>query len=334
MPWYKGNLHCHSTKSDGRSAPDCVAKYYKEIGYDFLGISDHNKYTPIETYAEDAGILGIPCCEYTGQENCHVVAAGVTENVAPDLGSKDIWERGKPDITLAEKISGNENMKKVLILQDGINKTLLAGGVPIICHPFWRWTYSSKEVMQLENCTHFEICNASPDCNSFPLPGKSYADEMWDKLLSAGLRIIGIASDDAHLHEGVYHTRAAVGGTGYNMVKASSLTKENILSAIKQGHCYATTGIILSGYKVFADKIMIEVDVQQEEKTQIQFFGQDGVELQSEYGSVSEYRFNGDEKYVRCRIASTAGVWAWTQPVFMDDIRSAIEWTGGDKGEG
>ncbi len=327
MPWYKGNLHCHSTESDGTSSPSDVAQYYKKAGYDFLGISDHNRYTPTETYADQAEILGIPCCEYTGAESCHVLAVGVTVDVAANLDHTDMWDRAQPDTALRQKITANKKSTEVLILQDGIDKTLAANGTPVICHPFWRWTYNHKEVMQLTNCTHFELCNAGPDCNSIPLAGKSYPDEMWDKLLSAGYRIIGIANDDAHLHSGEYNTRAPIGGTGYNVVKAPSLTKENILQAIKLGHCYATTGVILANYQVFADHITIEVNVIKQEKTCIQFFGQDGIELQTEYASSSEYKFKGNEKYVRCRISSTAGVWCWTQPVFLDDIESAIEWT-------
>ena len=327
MPWFKGNLHCHTTNSDGKSDPAYVAKYYKKTGYDFLGISDHNRYTPVETYAAEANILAIPCCEYTGIESCHVVAVGVTEDIAPNLDDSNAPNRSQPDKNLQDKISNNNRSKKVLILQDGINKTLSAGGLPIICHPFWKWTYNHKEVMQLTNCTHFELCNASPDCNSIPIPGKSHPDEMWDKLLSADIRIIGIANDDAHLYATEYHTRAPIGGTGYNMVKASSLTKENILQAIKLGHCYASTGVTIASYQVFSDRISIEVDVRQQEETCIQFFGQDGLELQSEHTSASEYIFKGDEKYVRCRIASTVGVWAWTQPVFLDELEAAIEWT-------
>jgi len=32
MPWYKGNLHCHSSRSDGKATPEHVAKFYKFIG--------------------------------------------------------------------------------------------------------------------------------------------------------------------------------------------------------------------------------------------------------------------------------------------------------------
>src|SRR5712691_10911511 len=40
--WYKGNTHTHSLWSDGDSAPEKIADWYKSHGYDFLVLSDHN----------------------------------------------------------------------------------------------------------------------------------------------------------------------------------------------------------------------------------------------------------------------------------------------------
>ena len=37
----KGNLHTHTTRSDGHYAPEEVARHYRENGYDFLAITDH-----------------------------------------------------------------------------------------------------------------------------------------------------------------------------------------------------------------------------------------------------------------------------------------------------
>lgn len=40
--WWKGNTHTHTWWSDGDSAPENVAAWYREHGYDFLVLSDHN----------------------------------------------------------------------------------------------------------------------------------------------------------------------------------------------------------------------------------------------------------------------------------------------------
>lgn len=41
--WYRGNTHCHSLWSDGDQFPEMVALWYKQHGYDFLTLSDHNR---------------------------------------------------------------------------------------------------------------------------------------------------------------------------------------------------------------------------------------------------------------------------------------------------
>jgi len=42
MPLLKGNLHTHTTFSDGRRPIDEVIARYRELGYDFLAITDHD----------------------------------------------------------------------------------------------------------------------------------------------------------------------------------------------------------------------------------------------------------------------------------------------------
>lgn len=43
MPkWFKGNLHAHSLWSDGDDFPEMVADRYREKGYHFLVLSEHN----------------------------------------------------------------------------------------------------------------------------------------------------------------------------------------------------------------------------------------------------------------------------------------------------
>ena len=39
--FWRGNLHTHSTRSDGLLAPEAVVNAYKGAGYDFLQLSDH-----------------------------------------------------------------------------------------------------------------------------------------------------------------------------------------------------------------------------------------------------------------------------------------------------
>ena len=46
--WLKGNTHTHTTESDGDSTPDVVTRWYRDHGYQFLVLSDHNVLTSID----------------------------------------------------------------------------------------------------------------------------------------------------------------------------------------------------------------------------------------------------------------------------------------------
>ena len=40
--WYRGNLHTHSLWSDGNDVPEMICDWYKNNGYQFVALSDHN----------------------------------------------------------------------------------------------------------------------------------------------------------------------------------------------------------------------------------------------------------------------------------------------------
>jgi hypothetical protein len=46
--WYKGNTHTHTLNSDGDCAPDDVVRWYREHGYHFLVITDHDYFTDVD----------------------------------------------------------------------------------------------------------------------------------------------------------------------------------------------------------------------------------------------------------------------------------------------
>lgn len=56
LRWFKGNTHTHSLWSDGNDFPDMISAWYKEHGYDFLGMSDHNTLNAGEKWVTEAVI--------------------------------------------------------------------------------------------------------------------------------------------------------------------------------------------------------------------------------------------------------------------------------------
>ena len=62
--WRKGALHCHTLWSDGRSLPETAVQTYKNLGYDFMCIADHNVYPE--------GDLWLPVQPETGPWPCNL----------------------------------------------------------------------------------------------------------------------------------------------------------------------------------------------------------------------------------------------------------------------
>ena len=58
----KGELHCHTTRSDGQGDPADVIRMYKEHGFDFLALTDHRRYN-YENFAPETEITIIPGME-------------------------------------------------------------------------------------------------------------------------------------------------------------------------------------------------------------------------------------------------------------------------------
>ena len=86
---------------------------------------------------------------------------------------------------------------------------------------------------------YFELCNASPDCNAIPIPGYAPAEEIWDKLLSNGYRVFGVASDDAHKYRVPYTLTKALGGRGFIMLKAKSLDSAALRKTFEHRQFYS-----------------------------------------------------------------------------------------------
>ncbi len=61
--WYKGNLHCHSTNSDGKLSPKEVVDLFKENGYSFLCFSDHDIYTDYRSEFDSEDFIILPGLE-------------------------------------------------------------------------------------------------------------------------------------------------------------------------------------------------------------------------------------------------------------------------------
>src|SRR5687767_15681420 len=94
MRWYKGNTHTHTLNSDGDSTPDDVVRWYREHGYNFVTLTDHNYLTSVDglnaLHGADGKFLVIEGEEVTdrfGEKPIHVNGLAPDSFIKPPGGN-------------------------------------------------------------------------------------------------------------------------------------------------------------------------------------------------------------------------------------------------------
>ena len=301
LKWFKGNTHTHSLNSDGDSTPDDVARWYREQRYHFLVFTDHNVVTPVEglndIFAMPERFLIIRGEEVTDQaagKPVHLNMLGGEGVVAPQGGE-----------------SVSEALRRNVAAASG------ARGVVSINHPNFGWALSAADLDGGKGAHLIEIHNGHYMVNNAGGGGQPGAEALWDSMLSAGIRIFGVASDDVHQLKQPWSKASARPGQGCVVVRASRLTPESILAALAAGDFYASTGVELTDVQATPTQLTISVKEQPFARYTIQFIGQGGRILTEAIASPATYDITGSEGYVRAKILDSNGQTAWTQPVFV-----------------
>lgn len=312
--WYKGNLHAHTVNSDGDSSPIDAVAWYKLNGYQFVAITDHNRFTDpglvAPSLADD--FLLIPAEEITNERTVHVNAIGISRVIPPQRGA-----------TVTE------------ILQASIDATREQGGVPIINHPNFLWAFTATEMRPLKGAFLLEIASGHPGVNHDGDGRVPATEQMWDQLLSAGRRIFAVSVDDVHNFRQEFTIERANPGRGWVVVRAPTLTVAAVVGALTRGDFYASTGVEIKDIQSTAGSLTVEIQppsgrapgqtastrVTFQKRYRVVFIGKEGRVLAVSYENPASYRFSGNEGYVRARVEDSGGLKAWTQPVFVEAPR-------------
>ena len=301
LKWFKGNTHTHSLNSDGDSTPDDVVRWYREQRYHFLFLTDHNMVTPVEglndVFAMPERFLLIRGEEVTDQ------AAGKPVHLNM-LGGEGIVRRRE----------GRAWPRRCGAMS---RRSPPRAGVISINHPNFGWAMSAADLAGGKGAQLVEIHNGHFMVNNAGGGGQPGAEALWDSMLSAGLRIFGVASDDMHQLKQPWSKASARPGQGWIVVRAAALTAESILSALAAGDFYASTGVELSEIQATPQRLTVTVKAQDYAKYTIHFIGQGGRVLKETSASPAVYDITGGEGYVRAKILDSNGQVAWTQPVFV-----------------
>lgn len=344
--WYKGNTHCHSTVSDGDSAPFKVVKAYHDHGYNFLLLTDHNFLVNSDTIKMPEGLrddfLMIPGEEVTDQKAVHTTAFNISEYVLfsndPNLET-DLKKRREEII---KAVYTPNNFSKTELLQMHVDRIIKAGGIPFLNHPNFDTGLQVSDILPVTNLHHLELYNGHPSVANWGKEGHVSVEAKWDSLLTKGVKMYGVAADDMHDLE-TNSIKDANPFRGWIMVKSNELTALSMQKSIANGDFYSTNGVTLKTDKMNTNKCVIEVDetatqkeilsscgVPRIDKTgkpgyTIEFIGNKGVVLSETNGLKASYKPKKNDRYVRARITHCTEtdkgfekLFAWTQPVFIN----------------
>lgn len=289
--FYRGNLHTHSTNSDGTLAPHQVVDSYRQAGYHFVAITDHflERYdfplTDTRPY-RTAQFTTLPGAELhagqTGLGNLwHILAVGLPLDFAPV----------HPDEPVAD-----------LCARAGTSGAFVAAA-----HPSW-YGVTPQDIRALGAIPAIETYNVT--CDALNDRGASWP--LFDTLLAAGHHYLACATDDAH-----FHPARPDGQQAWVQVKAASLDPQAVLAALHAGHYYSSTGPELYDVQVdSAPQITISCS-----PCQAIFVAGRGAWARQQHGQrLTHATFSLDRMqspYVRVTVRDARGRHAWSNPIWL-----------------
>ena len=220
-PWYKGNLHTHTTVSDGRKSSDEAAAFFRGAGYDFICLTDHRKTGALPAID---GLLVIPGAEYDindakARSAWHITAINMAEPF--DMAG----------VTTPGGIVAN------------INK---AGALAVLAHPAWS-LLTHEGIMELRGLEAIEVFNGISEAYGNRGDSASYIDALASKGFIRPL----LAVDDSHF----YDKDALI---GFTMVNTDDFTPDGVVDAIRAGRSYASQGPVIRQISINDGVVTVE----------------------------------------------------------------------------
>jgi len=304
--WWKGNLHSHTFWSDGDDFPEMVTQWYKDHGYHFLALSDHNvlsqgqRWMPVtdarraafdkylarfadewvETRTNEKGETEVrlkPLSEVRGlfeQAGRFLLIQSEEITDKPHLNAINLIDLTGPQggATMADILQNN--IDAVLAQQKETGQTMLVH----VNHPNFQWALTAEDMVGLKGFRFFEVYNAHGYVNNEGDELRASTERIWDIMLTRRLAeqgagvVYGVATDDVHNYH-KFDARAANPGQAWIVVRAAHLTPESIIRAMDAGDFYSSTGVSLKDVAFQRKTLTVHVDPEPGVSYTTQFIG-------------------------------------------------------------
>jgi predicted metal-dependent phosphoesterase TrpH len=238
----KGDVHLHTTASDGRNTPVEMLARACELDMDFVAVTDHDNFVASRQARQAAEEQGLGLTVLTGEE---VTIRGIGGHVlglnhAHAVGAR----RHRPDTdsacaAVAARLAGRplcgtltpESYSHAVWTVERIRE---GGGLALMAHPFWVGTKGKfypprcvyEQLLRDGLLDGIELLGGSPSTEGNLLAVAHYGDE-----LLRGRRLPIVGGSDAH--------SVAEVGSKFTIALADQRSPEAVLRAIAERRCVA-----------------------------------------------------------------------------------------------
>ena len=325
--FYKVNLHCHTSLSDGALTPEEVKEIYKKEGYSAVAFTDHDALIPHHKELSDDNFIALNGFEITlSEKEISDDIGGVKRTCHMCFIAKD--PENITHVCWFHRKHYDNNIDKVVIedkpefqvdftpecVNEAISRAKEAGFYVTYNHPTWsRNTYS--DYMNYKGADAMEIVNYGSARLGYP----EYNERVYDDMLFGGERLACVAADDNHnKHPGTVKWDSF---GAWVWVKAAKLDYSEIMNAVSNGDYYATTGPEI--FDIFYEDGKVRVNTSPVAQIRFTTGGRhaklagnaDGAPITS-----ASFTLKEKDTYVRVTAVDENGNTAYSRAYFLDEF--------------
>jgi hypothetical protein len=282
--WYRGNTHTHTFWSDGNHFPEMAARWYRQHGYQFVVLTDHNVMPQHEGWKDIAhmqaegpdrklaeafgGAAVVTRTNDSGRQEHRLLSYRQVADLLDEPGvfavvpGEEMTNHVHPNPVHMNAVNTTRTLgaqRHPTVRAMAVNEAARARrleaeqGRPIFIqlnHPNWRWDMPAEVLAEAVEADGFELVN--PHCHNLGNDHFPGTERMWDIAATLRLKkyrrkpIWAVASDDTHnYHDFADHPGKANPGRAFVMARAETLSGDALARAMKQGAFYASTGVRL-----------------------------------------------------------------------------------------
>ncbi len=324
--FYKANLHCHTTISDGRKTPEEVKEMYKAAGYSVVAYTDHDVLIPHDELC-DENFIALNGLEVAvkpilvsptpiDSKTCHICMIALKQdNITQPLWNEKYVHIGKSRNYISQvKHSKTEPPYEYRYTGEGISEIMRgyrdAGFFVTYNHPTWSQE-SYPEYINYFGMHAMEMFNGS----CLDLGYDEYNPRVYDDMLKSGKRIFCVGTDDNH-------NKSSDSFIAFTMINAKSFSYEEITAALLRGDFYASEAPEI--HELYYERGRVHIETTPAREITVNCLTRRSSHVYAGEGrpiTSADIEIPKDAGYFRITVTDSAGYHATTNAYFLDSLK-------------